>query len=122
MVESRLISIIATALILTTNESELKKVINEHHFKNLGYISSIDFYYQLHKDINKKGAIDYAPSLQKFDVLVIAGDKDNVTPLPTERKLVAAIGAQLHIITGVGHLLHYERPTEVAAAVDGFLG
>lgn len=121
LVKSRLISRIATAIILTTKESELKKVINQHHFGNLDYISSIDFYYQLHKDINKKGAIDYAPKLGRFDVLIIAGNKDNVTPLATEKRLQAALAAELHIIKGVGHLLHYERPTEVAAAIDAFL-
>ena len=123
LVRSRLISRIATAIILTTDESELKKVINQHHFKNLDYISSIDYYYQLHVNINRKGAVDYAPRLnEKFDVLIIAGDKDNVTPLATEKAFVTALKkGRLHVIHGVGHLLHYERPTEVAAAIDGFL-
>lgn len=122
LVRSRLISRISTAIILTANQPKLKKQIREHHFKNLDYISSIDFYYQLHVNINKKGSIDYAPELnKKFEVLVIAGDKDNVTPLATEKKLVAALKkSRLHIIEGVGHLLHYERPIEVAAAVDDY--
>lgn len=121
LVKSRLLSRIATAIILTTNESAMRRTINGHHFKNLDYISSIDFYYQLHKDINKKGAVDYAPRLGKFDALIITGDKDNVTPLHTEKKLQAALGAKLRVIRGVGHLLHYERPIEVAEAIDGFL-
>lgn len=123
LVKSRLLSRIATAIILTTKESELKKVINEHHLGNLRYISSIDFYYQLHVNINKKGSIDYAPELnKKFKILIITGSKDNVTPLATQKKLAAALNdAKLHIITGVGHLLHYERPTEVAAAIDDYL-
>lgn len=121
LVKSRLLSRIATAIILTTNESAMRRTINGHHFKNLDYISSIDFYYQLHKDINKKGAVDYAPRLGKFDALIITGDRDNVTPLHTEKRLQEALGARLHIIKGVGHLLHYERPIEVAEAVDGFL-
>jgi len=121
LVKSRLISRIITALIITTNESELKKVIHDHHFKNLDFISSIDFYYQLHVDINKKGAIDYADSIKRFDVLIVTGDKDNVTPLATEKKFARAVGAQLKVIPNVGHLLHYETPTEVAAAIEGFL-
>ena len=121
VVKSRLISRIATALILTTNESELKKVINQHHFKNLDFISSIDFYYQLHVNINKKGAVDYADSIKKFDVLLITGNKDNVTPLATEKKLAHAVAAKLVVIPDVGHLLHYEKPREVAAAIAEFL-
>lgn len=123
LVKSRLISRISTAIILTANQPKLKQQIRDHHFKNLDYISSIDFYYQLHVNINKKGAIDYAPHLnKKFKVLIITGDKDNVTPLATEKKLAAALkDSTLHIIKGVGHLLHYERPTEVAAAIHAFL-
>ena len=122
LVKSRLISRIATSLILTTNEREMKKTITGHHFKNLDYISSIDFYHRLHVDINKKGAIDYADALnKKFKPLIIAGNKDNVTPLTTEKELSKALNAQLHVVPGVGHLLHYERPTEVAAALNAFL-
>ncbi len=123
LVKSRLISRISTAIILTANQPKLKKQIREHHFKNLNYISSIDFYYQLHVNINKKGAVDYADKLNsKFNALIIAGDKDNVTPLATEKTLHAALNeSKLHIVRGVGHLLHYERPTEVAAAIDVFL-
>ncbi|MES2876455.1 MAG: alpha/beta hydrolase [Patescibacteria group bacterium] len=123
LVKSRLISRISTAIILTANQPKLKKQIREHHFRNLDYISSIDFYYQLHVNINKKGAVDYADQLnQKFTALVVAGDKDNVTPLATEKKLVGALKhSKLHVIKDVGHLLHYERPKEVAAAIDVFL-
>lgn len=123
LVKSRLISRISTAIILTANQPKLKKEIREHHFKNLDYISSIDFYYQLHVNINQKGAIDYAPELnKKFKALIITGDKDNVTPLPTEKQLAAALKhSKLQIIQGVGHLLHYERPREVAVAIDAYL-
>ncbi len=123
LVKSRLISRISTAIILTANQPKLKKQIREHHFKNLDYISSIDFYYQLHVNINQKGAVDYADELnKKFIPLIVAGDKDNVTPLATEKKLAHALtNSKLHVIKGVGHLLHYERPTEVAAAIDVFL-
>jgi pimeloyl-ACP methyl ester carboxylesterase len=123
LVKSRLISRISTAIILTANQPKLKKQIRDHHFKNLDYISSIDFYYQLHVNINKKGAVDYAPELnKKFTIMIVTGDKDNVTPLATQRKLEHALkDAKIHLVHGVGHLLHYERPTEVAAAIDGFL-
>jgi len=121
LVKSRLLSRIATAIILTSNDSDMRRTINGHHFKNLDFISNIEFYYRLHKDINKKGALDYAPRLSKFTSLIVTGDKDNVTPLATEKKLAKALNATLHVIPGVGHLLHYERPTEVAAAIDAFL-
>lgn len=122
MVKSRLLSRMATKLILTTDDKALEKEIHGHHFKNLDYISSINFYHKLHKDINKKGAIDYAPELtKKFTPLIIAGDTDNVTPLNGEKRLANALNADLKIVKGVGHLMHYERPKEAAAAIAEFL-
>lgn len=122
MVKSRLLSRMATKLILTTDDRALEKAIHGHHFKNLDYISSINFYHKLHKDINKKGAIDYAPQLtKKFTPLIITGSSDNVTPLKGEKRLAKELNAKLVVIEKVGHLIHYERPTEAAAAIDEFL-
>lgn len=122
LVKSRMLSRLATRLILTADEPNLRKKIYQHHFKNLDYISSIDYYHQLHVDINKKGAIDYADELnKKFTPLIITGDKDNVTPLAGEKKLAHALKAELHVIHDVGHLLHYERPIEVANAIKTYL-
>ncbi len=123
LVKSRLISRVSTAIILTADQPELKEQIRNHHFKNLDYISSIDYYYRLHVDINKKGAVDYAPEInKKFKILIITGDNDVVTPLATQKQLAAALtNCKMCILKGVGHLLHYERPKEVAAAIDDFL-
>lgn len=122
LVKSRTLSRIATKIILTTNDKDLEKNIHLHHFKNLDFISSINFYYKLHKDINQKGAIDYAPKItKKFTPLIITGSTDNVTPLSGEKKLAKALSAKLVIIPNVGHLMHYERPIEVAGVIDEFL-
>ena len=122
VVKSRTLSRLATKLILTTDDKALEKEIHDHHFKNLDYISSIHFYHKLHRDINKKGAIDYVPEItKKFTPLIITGGRDNVTPLKGERLLANALNAELVVIPKVGHLLHYERPTEAAAAIAEFL-
>ena len=88
---------------------------------NLDYISSIAFYHQMHKEIIQTGAIDYAHELKAFDVLIITGANDNVTPLAGQKRLQKELDAKLHTIDGVGHLLHYEKPTEVAVALRAFL-
>jgi pimeloyl-ACP methyl ester carboxylesterase len=121
LVKSRLISRLATELLLTKSETELKRRIRQHHYDNLNYISSIDFYHKLHKDINRRGAIDQREALKKFDVLAIAGDKDNVTPLRTVRQFAGAVNASLRIIPEAGHLAHYEQPQEIAAGLREFL-
>ena len=119
--ESKLAAQIATKAIITTKNKSLKQRIYEHHFDNLRYVSSADYYYQLHKDINRQGVIELADSLRPFDTLIIASDKDNVTPLKSVRTLGEALDAQLHVISGVGHLAHYEKPGAIASALASFL-
>lgn len=121
IVTSRTISRLATKLIMTTKDPALRKKIYQHHFDNLEFISSVEFYHKLHVDITRHGALDHRDKLRRFKSLIITGNRDNVTPLKTEKRLAKAIGAELKIVPGVGHLIHYEKPTEAAAAIAGFL-
>lgn len=122
LVRSRRISRVATDLIATTSDPQLRKTIHRHHYKNLDYISSIDYYHQLHRDIIKRGVIDYADSLRPFSTLIIAGNRDNVTPLDGEKLLASKLGARLSVIENVGHLAHYEAADEISGQISSFLG
>lgn len=122
VVKSQLISAAVTNLIMTTTNSQLRKEIHGHHFDNLDYISSIEFYSKLHGQINRMGAIDYAKALNKFDILLLASEKDIVTPPAEQKKLAAAIKPERFVvIPGVGHLAHYEAPRQICDAVADFL-
>lgn len=122
IVKSRTITRAITKLIMTTTDKELQKEIHNHHFKNLDYISSIEFYSKLHSDINRQGAIDHADALKNFDVLLITGDADSVTPLKEMQKLIMAIKPlELIILPDVGHLAHYEKAPDVSRAVEAFI-
>lgn len=121
LVRSKHISRVATSTIMTTKDTALRAKINDHHFKNLNYISSIDYYHQLHRDINRRGVIDYASALHKLDILIISGGKDNVTPLKGVRFLATSIGANLEVMPNVGHLSHYETPKAITTPLLRFL-
>lgn len=122
LVKSRTISRGLTWILLHTTDKELRKAIYSHHFKNLDYISSIEFYSKLYGDINRHGAIDYAKALRKKRVLLMAGGEDTVAPMKEMRRLVDAIKpATFVIVPEVGHLIHYEKPLEAAAAITTFL-
>ena len=56
-------------------------------------------------------------------VLLIAADKDDITPLSAQRRLQTLFpNATLQVIDGgVGHLVHYEAPDRAAAMVLAFL-
>lgn len=118
---SRKLSWVATEMIMTTRDKVLKNIIHSHHFKNLDFISSIAWNRRLQKEITKTGMSRYKSALKQFDVLVINGDRDNVTPLKLQKKIARDIGAKLNIVTGTGHLSHYEKPTEIATAIRNFL-
>lgn len=63
----------------------------------------------------------YAPHLEAR-VLLIGGDRDDITPVPVHHTLNNRFpNADLVIIGGVGHLIHYEAPAEAAEAIRGFL-
>lgn len=58
-------------------------------------------------------------------ILVVAGDDDLIAPVDAMHAFVDSLrreGARVdvHTLTGVGHLLHYERPAAVAQAIEEF--
>lgn len=121
-VKSRTISRGLTWLLLHTSDKELRTAIYGHHFKNLDYISSIEFYSKLYTDINRHGSIDYAEALRDKRILLLAGNKDTVAPLSEIRKFADAIHPDTFTtIDGVGHLIHYEKPREAAESITQFL-
>ncbi len=55
--------------------------------------------------------------------LIIAGDRDQLTPLPVAEKMHRLIpGSRLVVFPGHSHLVQVEKPGEVHAAIDAFLG
>lgn len=54
--------------------------------------------------------------------LLIAGERDDITPLAKQLELQHRIpGAQLVILPGTGHLVHYEAVSEAVDAITEFL-
>jgi len=75
-----------------------------------GYASSIS-----------RSVASYARGIEN-DTLLIAGDKDDITPLADQQRLVRLFGnAQLEVIRGVGHLVHYETPAQAAELTREFI-
>lgn len=122
LVKNRMISRALTRFIMTTSDRKLRREIYQHHFKNLEFISSVEYYSKLYTDINRRGAIDYAARLRPYKLLLITGNADAVTPLKEQKKFINAAGVQdVVILKNVGHLAHYERASEIAAAIRRYL-
>ncbi|MCW1249154.1 alpha/beta hydrolase [Acaricomes phytoseiuli] len=54
--------------------------------------------------------------------LLIAGGADQIAPPAAQRRLLRRLPeGRLHVIDGVGHLIHYETPGPAAVAIEEFL-
>jgi pimeloyl-ACP methyl ester carboxylesterase len=118
---SKKITRVSTRVIMTTKDKQLRKDIHEHHFDNLNFISNIGWYSSLYRRINRTGISRYRLALKPFDVLIINGSKDSVTPLSHQQKTANRIGAKVVVLPNVGHLSHYETPDALATEMRGFL-
>jgi pimeloyl-ACP methyl ester carboxylesterase len=66
-------------------------------------------------------AWDVLPTID-VPTLIIAGDKDQLTPVATAERMQRAIPrSELVVFPGHTHLVQVEKPREVHAAIDAFL-
>jgi pimeloyl-ACP methyl ester carboxylesterase len=66
-------------------------------------------------------AFDVLPTIT-VPTLIIAGDRDELTPVATAERMQRAIrGSQLVVFPGHSHLVQVEQPEAVHAAIDRFL-
>ncbi|THG33132.1 alpha/beta fold hydrolase [Naasia lichenicola] len=64
---------------------------------------------------------EYAPSIA-IPVQLIAAELDDITPVADNEALARLFpSADLKMIPGVGHLIHYEVPAEAARQIDAFV-
>lgn len=119
--KSKMITRLSTRVIMSARKANIRREIYSHHHDNLNYISNIGWYKRLHRQINRTGISHYQSALKKFNVLLINGEKDSVTPLKQQLSVVNDINAQLAVIKGTGHLAHYETPLELATEIRNFL-
>ena len=103
-----------------TRDKDLRKFIhNEHltHFSSFANskVAAEAFKTSTHHNVRDVARIVTVPTL------IIAGDRDDITPIIKQRELTKLFpNAKLEIIKNVGHLTHYETPDQVASAIEKF--
>lgn len=103
-----------------TRDKNLRKFIHNQHLRHFSSfanraVANEAFSASIHNNVR-----DVAPDIS-VPTLLIAGDRDDVTPLKKQRELVRLFpDAKLEIIKGVGHLTHYETPLVVGDAIEKF--
>jgi pimeloyl-ACP methyl ester carboxylesterase len=53
--------------------------------------------------------------------LVLVGDRDRMTPEKYGRSLSDALGAELEVVAGAGHMLPLEASEHLSRSIDAFL-
>ena len=104
-----------------TDDKRLRRFIHEQHDTYFSRFADRDvlrdaFVTSVSHDVSEYAARIAVPTL------LVAADRDDITPIEAERRLARIFpDAQLVEIADVGHLIHYEKPLEAAAAITRFL-
>jgi len=105
-----------------TKSKPLRRWIHDQHdtyFSAFGTRDSVleGFTTSVSHDVSEVAAQIHVPTL------LIAAERDDVTPLSAQRRLVTLFpDARLEVIPEVGHLIHYETPAAAAEMILTFLG
>lgn len=103
-----------------TRDKDLRKFIHSQHLTHFSSFANSKVASEAFKTSTKHNVRDFAQTVT-VPTLIIAGDRDDITPILKQRELATLFpNARLEIIKGVGHLTHYETPDAVADAIKKF--
>ncbi len=118
---SRLVTRIMSVTMAKTDDRTLRRWIHEEHDRYFSAFANRDSLLEAFRTSVSHDVSEFAAAVAPTTLLIVA-DEDDITPLSAQQHLVTLFpDARLEVITGVGHLIHYEKPVEAAAAIRGFL-
>ncbi|RBP64211.1 pimeloyl-ACP methyl ester carboxylesterase [Brevibacterium sanguinis] len=104
----------------TTRDPGLRRYIHDQHDRHFSTFSDRQSLAQAFEVSVAHTVTEVAADLS-MPVLVIAGDRDAIAPISVTRDFVAGLAdARFVELSGVGHLVHYERPEAAASAIMDF--
>jgi pimeloyl-ACP methyl ester carboxylesterase len=120
LLASRAVVRLVSQLMVTTDDPGLRNWIHDQHRRYFsGYADRRVVLESFTASVSHHVG-EYA-DLITVPTLLIAGDRDDLAPVPAQRLLAEMIkDSRLEVITGVGHLIHYEQPTAAAELIMEF--
>ncbi|XKH54045.1 alpha/beta hydrolase [Citricoccus nitrophenolicus] len=125
-------ALLSSPLVVWITGTVMAKTEDRHtlaylHDQHQNYFSAYDHRQVLveaYRASTSGSVLDVAEQL-RLPVLLVAGADDELGSVRGQKKLARRIGrasprAQLEILDGVGHLIHYERAPEAAALISAF--
>ncbi len=113
--------LIGSATMTKTRDKELRKWIHWNHVTYMKQFSDRKTLLEAYVSSSTTTIRDYLHEV-KLPVLMVAGKKDDIAPIKGQRLLARDLAdATLIEVDNVGHIVHYEKPKEAAAAIQEFL-
>ncbi len=104
-----------------TKDAGIRRFVHDQHDTYFSRFADRDVLHEAFVTSVSHDVREFAPRIAQ-PTLLIAADRDDITPLEAERHLATLFpNAELVEIEGVGHLIHYETPQPAAAAIRDFL-
>jgi pimeloyl-ACP methyl ester carboxylesterase len=118
---SPLITSFVTTQMATTRDRALRRWIHGQHATYFSRFSDRDTLLEAFRASTAHNVIEYAKAITA-PTLLIAAQNDQISTVADEQKLCDLLpDGELQIIPDVGHLIHYERPSEAAGLIEAFL-
>ncbi|QCR40429.1 alpha/beta hydrolase [Microbacterium sp. SGAir0570] len=121
LLRNRLIVRVMSLAMVKTRDRTLRRFVHEQHDTYFSSFADRDVLRDAFVTSVSNDVRAFAPRIPQ-PTLLIAAVQDDITPIEAERRLCELFpAAELVEIDGVGHLIHYEKPREAAAAIKRFL-
>jgi pimeloyl-ACP methyl ester carboxylesterase len=121
LLRNRVIVRVMSITMAKTTDKKLRRWIHNQHDRYFSAFSDRHVVLEAFRASVSNDVSEYAPRISER-TLLIAAEKDDITPVAAQERLVALFpDATLHIIPAVGHLIHYEVPAQAAELLTHFL-
>ena len=121
LLRSPIAVIIMSSVMAKTSDRKLRGWIHKQHLLNFSDFASVKVATEGYDASISSDLSVMAPTIAS-PVLIIAATLDDITNIETQRKVVNLYpDAELVEITGVGHLVHYEAPSQAAEHISRFI-
>lgn len=121
VLSNRQLFLLGSAVMTKTKDKELRKLIHWNHTTYMKRFAHRTSLLEAFESANSTALEHYIEHLN-LPVLMIVGKQDTIAPVKDARAVASRLkNAELVEFDKVGHIIHYERPKEAAAAIDAFL-
>ncbi|GAB3578403.1 hypothetical protein GCM10027406_14510 [Leifsonia lichenia] len=121
LLRNRAIVRVMSVTMAKTKDKTLRRWIHDQHDRYFSAFSDREVVLDAFRASVSHDVSEYAARIQERTLLV-AAQKDDITPLSAQYRLQTLFpDARLVVIPEVGHLIHYETPSEAARAIEDFL-